>query len=185
MPRRALKILKVGWAVLAWVLFISGVIGCGGAPLDAGQPDVGVSNAGTSDAATSDATAPAVFESYLGESFYEYPNPRSHSSVSITASGAVSTDSCHAQASAADLADFIAKVTSPEVLAFFADPRVCGDTVDGEIYGTLTLKGRGPVKKSLGCGDLVNDLLDAAVAAVAPVCARAQADASATDAVSM
>jgi hypothetical protein len=56
MPRPFLVILKACWAVLAWVLFLSGVIGC--------ADGVGGDVATHTDAVAPDAARPDLFSSF-------------------------------------------------------------------------------------------------------------------------
>ncbi|HVX93896.1 MAG TPA: hypothetical protein VHK47_03205 [Polyangia bacterium] len=56
MPRPFLVILKACWALLAWVLFLSGVIGC--------TDGVGGDVATRTDTVAPDAAAPALFSSF-------------------------------------------------------------------------------------------------------------------------
>jgi hypothetical protein len=177
MPSRALKVLKAVWAALAWVLFLTGVIGCDPLPTHAaGGADAATAEvapraddaasevAPRSDDAPVEAAPRPAFESYQ-EVEYIYMGTPSYVPVyelQIAATGEVFVASgirelklaLVGRATAAEIATLAEIATRPETLAAFprTDRTGCPLLADGYDEISLGVQGLPTFKRSDACG---------------------------------
>jgi hypothetical protein len=107
--------------------------------------------------------------------------PGTTTSARIQADGTVAASyGCLGHAPADVLATFIAKATSPAMVAPFLCDARCEGLADGSIDVTLTLANRTTFKRSITCDGRIQDLINAAAAVFKAACASPDAGADAT-----
>jgi hypothetical protein len=169
--RRLRTVLKIAWAALAWLLYLSGVIGCGAGSHRAG-PDW------SADAGPDLSDPRPVFVAYLEEASSDFPLPTGTREVTnIVGDGVFVAPACTGEASSAEIAAFIDVATSPDVVAEFSSKTSCPLTADGSTTVTLSYLDRDLLQRSVTCSPVVRALADAHEL-VAAACARADAGAN-------
>jgi hypothetical protein len=175
MPRPLVAILKACWAALAWVLFLSGVIGCDDGPhrdrgaflsdTDSGNVDVGA------DGGVDTGAWRGTFVWFRKTTHPDFGNP-SFINFSIDASGNVEPGV--GPATPEEIARFAELATRPETFAAFMSNERCEPQfglADAHVDYTLKLEDQAAYSREDGCPGIA-PIVQAAAALQQAVAAR-------------